>query len=850
MSSRVDTRNKDVKTVIIPSSLRTIAPFLEEAQSALRRKGTPEKNKVAVFCIDHALKLVTKFGLTIDSDAEQTLKLFHLERDMLARPFGLPDLTAEAVAALRVGNIVNSAAKDISPEDILIAEGTATLELANQQYEEIDVNAAARNYHTAAVYYRVLESMVPRLTSRVHDSLVYASSRTLLTSKVHENLIHEHFEGLRCVDFYEIIETKKLGKGSYGSVYLCKHRKTGDEYACKVIGMNRINSHYLRKLHMEICIMKEVDHPQIIKLREVFFGSRTVYLVMELCKGGELFDEITHNAQRGLPESHAAKLLVDMFSSVKYLHKQNIAHRDLKLENFLFEQPGMHSPLKLIDFGLSKHFEAGELMHQVVGSAYYTAPEVLSGEYDQRCDVWSLGVIAYMLLSGAPPFNGDSSEKIHNLILNKEPDFGQKMFPKVHPTTLDFLKQLLTKDPNKRITIDAAFKHPFLQKGLASPSALNPIVTPAPDMAMEIAQSLIKFSKLSIAKKLILEAVAFSLSATQINSLRLEFNLIDLDRNGKLSLSEIHGYVMKYSGEDYINNNPNLSGISGNALSAFKARNSNELGENGIPFTDMTYLQFTAAIMCKRFDIDDNRLILAFQALDTESKGMLNLETLRHSLGFKGTDKDVHDLLDEIDLNRNGEITLDEFQKYWKNYTASLNLTPLDKFKRAVKNVSMGLAAVRMMKGNRSISPHDSRNASLDTPNTHRQESSYLAVDGSVSPRLEEDSNNSNNKGHIPRIGGSSGVPTVTLGMYEKGAGLTKNSIQQSHISTPLRAYSLMPEHNSTIPYRLGSVDPTSLQALAAGGGPGPGPGGVDKESEFSDGLQPSMAIEKEKVRL
>ena len=155
-------------------------------------------------------------------------------------------------------------------------------------------------------------------------------------------------------------------------------------------------------------------------------------------------------------QAHAAKLMCDMLSAVRYLHEQGIAHRDLKLENFLFEQPGMHSPLKLIDFGLSKHFDEKESMHQVVGSAYYTAPEVLGGNYDFRCDIWSLvstfeciccirlmrrlvlyirlsfitlqllifqfqyhlqGVIAYMLLSGAPPFNGDSSEKIHHLIL-------------------------------------------------------------------------------------------------------------------------------------------------------------------------------------------------------------------------------------------------------------------------------------------------------------------------------------------------------------------------------------------------------------------------------------------------
>ena len=110
----------------------------------------------------------------------------------------------------------------------------------------------------------------------------------------------------------------------------------------------------------------------------------------------------------------------------------------------------------------------------MVGSAYYTAPEVLKGAYDYRCDIWSLGVIAYMLLSGAPPFNGDSSEKIHQLILNKEPDFSTKMFPKAQPSTIDFLRQLLVSDPSKRMTIEDAFQHPFLQQAtseFSSPKA-------------------------------------------------------------------------------------------------------------------------------------------------------------------------------------------------------------------------------------------------------------------------------------------------------------------------------------------------------------------------------------------
>ena len=373
---------EDITKIMIPSSLRTVAPFLEEAQTILRQYEN-EPKRTAIFCIDQALRLVLVFGLVVDDESAHILQVFRTKREEIAlacnyAPFSeaevaqmaaeLKTVATAASQTLGPGGSNNDAegdeddtekpavtAKEFSAEDILIAEAAGTMTLADQQYTEGERTAGSRNFHTASVYFRVLESMVPRLTPFVHSHLKYAAMRTHQSSSIYENLTHEHFEGLRCVDFYDIVETKRLGKGSYGSVYLCRHRKTCDEFACKVIGMNRINSHYLRKLHMEIAIMKQVDHPNIIKLRDVFFGSRTVYLVMELCKGGELFDEVTRKAQNGLPEVQTGRLMADMLSAVLYLHHKGIAHRDLKLENFLFEEPGMQNPLKLIDFGLSRY---------------------------------------------------------------------------------------------------------------------------------------------------------------------------------------------------------------------------------------------------------------------------------------------------------------------------------------------------------------------------------------------------------------------------------------------------------------------------------------------------------------
>ena len=296
--------------------------------------------------------------------------------------------------------------------------------------------------------------------------------------------------------------------------------------------------------------MKQVDHPNIIKLRDVFFGSRTVYLVMELCKGGELFDEVTRKAQNGLPELQTGRLMADMLSAVLYLHNKGIAHRDLKLENFLFEEPGMSNPLKLIDFGLSRHCVPKESMRQVVGSAYYTAPEVLKADYDQRCDVWSLGVIAYMLLTGVPPFNGDSSEKIHSLILSAEVDFSGRVFQKATPTTVEFVKLLLTKDPNARLTIEQACTHPFITKARdTSPTTRQPagaIAAPSVD----VYYGLTRFLKMTPARRFLMLVVAFSLKPVQVAALRGDFHSFDRQRTGTLLLSELHAGMRAFSQDD------------------------------------------------------------------------------------------------------------------------------------------------------------------------------------------------------------------------------------------------------------------------------------------------------------
>jgi calcium-dependent protein kinase len=168
--------------------------------------------------------------------------------------------------------------------------------------------------------------------------------------------------------------------------------------------------------------MIQIDHPNVIKLYEIFEDKRYIYLVMEMCSGGELFDRIYEkiNEHKTYTEKEAARIFKQMMTAICHCHSNKICHRDLKPENLLFLNKS-DEDLKVIDFGLSRVFgEKDHIMHTKVGTAYYVSPEILKGDYDEKCDIWSSGVILYILLTGIPPFNGESDNDIYRKIAKKK----------------------------------------------------------------------------------------------------------------------------------------------------------------------------------------------------------------------------------------------------------------------------------------------------------------------------------------------------------------------------------------------------------------------------------------------
>mmetsp|Transcript_40404 Transcript_40404/g.86026 ORF Transcript_40404/g.86026 Transcript_40404/m.86026 type:complete len:442 (+) Transcript_40404:525-1850(+) len=265
-----------------------------------------------------------------------------------------------------------------------------------------------------------------------------------------------------------------IGKGSYGQVCIASRgeaeghhsNKSGKrkKFACKCV-MLRNDPKYIAKLQEEVNVLRELrGHDNVIRLFDVFCVDNELFIITELGRGGDLFHLLTTHPKHGVTEAYAAKTVAEMLSAVSFLHSRHICHRDLKLENWVLESgKDVWSPLKLIDFGLSTHYTPGHRLSRVVGSSYYVAPEVLKKSYTEACDLWSLGVIVYMLLSGAPPFYGKNDEAIKASIVHGEYQFPHELFRDVSDDAMAFVSCLLSYSIEYRYTAEQALTHPWLK---------------------------------------------------------------------------------------------------------------------------------------------------------------------------------------------------------------------------------------------------------------------------------------------------------------------------------------------------------------------------------------------------
>lgn len=201
-----------------------------------------------------------------------------------------------------------------------------------------------------------------------------------------------------------------MQEGEYGEVRICVHRTSGSERSVKILKKNHMDDYQKRTFYNEITILKDLDHPNIIKMYEFFEDRKRFYIVTDICKGGELFEIIEEHGK--FNEKDTCILMKSILGCVNYCHLNNVIHRDLKPENVLMEKSLESDSIKIIDFGLSVKAEAASRYSEMVGTPYYVAPEVMNKNYGKKIDVWACGVITYILLGGVPPFNGHSDKEI------------------------------------------------------------------------------------------------------------------------------------------------------------------------------------------------------------------------------------------------------------------------------------------------------------------------------------------------------------------------------------------------------------------------------------------------------
>ncbi|VAI22933.1 unnamed protein product [Triticum turgidum subsp. durum] len=245
---------------------------------------------------------------------------------------------------------------------------------------------------------------------------------------------------------------RRLGQGQFGTTYLCVERSSGKEYACKsILKRKLVTDDDVEDVRREIQIMYHLaGHPNVISIRGAYEDAVAVHLVMELCAGGELFDRIVQKGH--YTERKAAELARVIVGVVEVCHSMGVMHRDLKPENFLFVDQTEEAALKTIDFGLSVFFRPGQIFTDVVGSPYYVAPEVLKKKYGPEADVWSAGVIIYILLCGVPPFWAENEQGIFEEVLHGKLDFESDPWPSISEGAKDLVRRMLLRDPKKRLT--------------------------------------------------------------------------------------------------------------------------------------------------------------------------------------------------------------------------------------------------------------------------------------------------------------------------------------------------------------------------------------------------------------
>ncbi|KAK6935613.1 Protein kinase domain [Dillenia turbinata] len=331
---------------------------------------------------------------------------------------------------------------------------------------------------------------------------------------------------------------KEIGRGHFGHTCTARVKKgelKGRSVAVKVISKAKMTTPIsIEDVRREVKILKALSgHRNQIQFYDACEDADNVYIVMELCQGGELLDRILSRGGR-YAEEDAKVIVKQILSVVAFCHLQGVVHRDLKPENFLFTTRDVDAPMKIIDFGLSDFARPDERLNDIVGSAYYVAPEVLHRSYSVEADMWSIGVITYILLCGSRPFWARTESGIFRSVLRADPNFEDSPWPSVSPEAKDFVRRLLNKDYRKRMTAVQALTHPWLRDE-TSPVPLD----------IHVYKLVKSFLHATPFKRAALKALSKALTGDELVYLRAQFRLLEPNKKGQISFDNFRAALVR-----------------------------------------------------------------------------------------------------------------------------------------------------------------------------------------------------------------------------------------------------------------------------------------------------------------
>ncbi|AEC10742.1 unnamed protein product [Arabidopsis thaliana] len=406
---------------------------------------------------------------------------------------------------------------------------------------------------------------------------------------------------------------KEVGRGHFG--HTCSGRgKKGDikdhPIAVKIISKAKMTTAIaIEDVRREVKLLKSLSgHKYLIKYYDACEDANNVYIVMELCDGGELLDRILARGGK-YPEDDAKAIVVQILTVVSFCHLQGVVHRDLKPENFLFTSSREDSDLKLIDFGLSDFIRPDERLNDIVGSAYYVAPEVLHRSYSLEADIWSIGVITYILLCGSRPFWARTESGIFRTVLRTEPNYDDVPWPSCSSEGKDFVKRLLNKDYRKRMSAVQALTHPWLRD--------DSRVIPLDILIYKLVKAYLHATPL---RRAALKALAKALTENELVYLRAQFMLLGPNKDGSVSLENFKTALMQ------------------NATDAMRESRVPEILHTmeSLAYRKMYFEEFCAAAISihqlEAVDAWEEIATAGFQHFETEGNRVITIEELAREL--------------------------------------------------------------------------------------------------------------------------------------------------------------------------------------------------------------------------